>query len=203
MATIRYMRLSFTSKNRIFRVQDRILFGNCRIYLEPGIAEFSYLLSKLLHTELPKYTVSLCLFRELCWVAGSPVWDSKVFTRRYGQSVVLLGNVDCWQLDCCWEIYSCKCFEGTTPLWQKGWPISLYIFQSRLRGQIVAIGVARYLRHSMWRLLALVTWQRQISHEYAISLWNNKARQHLYWTDFLWYSELKTILNLPLSPHMI
>lgn len=97
-------------------MQDRILFGNCRIYLEPGIAEFSYLLSKLLHTELPKYPASLCMFRELCWVAGSPVWDSKVFTRRYGQSVVLLGNVDCWQLDCCWEIYSCKCFEGTTPL---------------------------------------------------------------------------------------
>lgn len=25
----------------IFRVQDRILFGNCRISFEPGIAEFS------------------------------------------------------------------------------------------------------------------------------------------------------------------
>lgn len=33
-------RLSFTSKNSIFRVQDRILFGNCRISFEPGIAEF-------------------------------------------------------------------------------------------------------------------------------------------------------------------
>jgi len=36
--------------------------------------------------------------------------------RRDGQCVVVLGNFDCWHIDCCWVIYSCKCLWRCNPL---------------------------------------------------------------------------------------